>query len=189
MRQISDGYWEICNSNFDRDVPDAATMRRQARGNCFTLTEYLCKRVRLFHGVLAAGVCLEVLPNRRNYHASAWAIFDRSQTIVRFDLLADQPTEIEAPPQLLGQLAHLDSVTSTDVVYWLSLGTEDHSHADRREVGRKYEWPNSATGQQSVFLAEGAGIVALHAIAAEGGTRHLLPATYRPAVPTLPLSV
>ena len=71
MSVISEGYWQLCNDFFDRDVHMSADMQRDQRGNCFTLSEFLCNRLTTSSEAVASGICIEVLPNRRNYHASA----------------------------------------------------------------------------------------------------------------------
>jgi hypothetical protein len=175
LPSISQGYWQVCNDSFDRNIYTSADMQRQQRGNCFTLSEFLCDTLIANVAVAATGICIEVLPSRRNYHASTWAVLERSRQIVRLDLLDESPVP---QPQLAGVASALVSLANSaaEALYISTdLGTDSvESVVARIPISEAYEWPETPGRHEAVFLNAPLGIQTLHTLAHLGGIRHLL---------------
>lgn len=189
LNTLSNGYWTICNSDdgFDRDVITAADMQHRERGNCFTLSEFLCDKLVNVVGIDAAGICIEVLSNRKNYHAATWAI-SRNEEIFRFDLL--KPTPIPQPQlrQASRQLLSLEN--SNDKVLYVSTKLQPGLTAVTATASRideTYNWPSEGNCREAVFLSKSLGIQVLHKLAELGGTNHLLSEESRASVMGLPV--
>ncbi|MDB5184356.1 MAG: hypothetical protein JWN38_164 [Candidatus Saccharibacteria bacterium] len=167
---FSEGYWNVCNDSFDRTIYTAADMQQRQRGNCFTLSEFLCMKLISHPAVIASGLCIEVLASRRNYHVSSWALFIHPPRSVRLDLLEEFPIPI---PEMVAALTNL-ATTPNDALY---VATTEQSSLDRvmsqQSVSEAYEWPQLDDAHEALYLNAPAGIQTLHALALAGGIRRL----------------
>lgn len=187
INDVSNGYWDTCNSHFDRGVVSAEDMLELNRGNCFSLSAYVCSLLTATEEPSLAGVCIEVLRSGRNYHASSWAICEDSPSgYVRLDLLSERANDLDLPPELTKQLATL-AETSQQAIYYSAASAESrHDHLVRQPISAQHVWPEGIGENEMVFLGAQAGATALRVLAEAGGTRHLLPTFNRPDVPSLP---
>ena len=160
-------------------------MIEQNRGNCFSLSEYLCASLVALPEVLAAGIGIEVLHSRRNYHAFNWACLCGDSRPVRLDLLLPFPERLENSRGLRPLLPGL-SICSERVLYRSSNVGVNEETLTCQALARLYHWPLGDGGHEQVFLGARAGIAALHVLAQEGGTRRLLPPLQEPTLPALP---
>lgn len=188
MDTLSDGYWSVCNSDegFDRDVYTVDDMQLKQRGNCFTLSEFLCNKFADMDGVVASGVCIEVLPNRRNYHAVTWAVLNNDR-VYRFDLLKPYPT-VQPNLRKVNHKLRLLADSSCEVLY-ASISSLTVVTA-MQSISLPYEWPTYETYHEAIYINAPLGIQTLHTLAELGGTKRLLETdsyTVEDSLPVLPM--